>query len=246
MGGTQHLLSQDLWVAVLEAMWGMVLFMWPPAPGQAPSEAWSTSPQDSEELCIEDKMSGRRCIDRGVEGADGWMSWVGKGQVSPGGNIWVEICSYPGIQGRSIPGQGKSPCKHKHHCPSHPFFDAKRKERKSIIAFKYLLNKVLLLKLPRIQLSCQYKTYPPLFPFRTQPSHRPCCLPSSETPVSSVLVMSISPSSVSIPYAKRSCIIYAKHNLFLITGAQKMIFLLSYYFIYLIIPNYNLPNIFNS
>lgn len=112
---------------------------------------------------------------RGVEGADGWVSWVGKGQVSPGGNIWVEIYRYPGIQGRSIPGQGKSSCKQRHHCPSHPFFDAKRKERKSIIAFKYLLNKVLLLKLPRIQLSCQYKTYPPLFPFRTQPSHRTAC-----------------------------------------------------------------------
>ena len=175
---------------------------------------------------------------RGVKGADGWMSWVGKGQ---GRSPQEETSGWRSVATQGF-REGVFQAKERAHANTNIFAHhilslmPKKKERKSPIAFKYLLIKVLLLKFLRIQLSWQYKTYPPLFPFRTQPSHRPCCLPSSETPVFSVLLMSVSSSSVSIPYAKRSCVIYAKHDVFFFYRSQKNDFLLSFYFICLIIP----------
>ena len=96
---------------------------------------------------------------RGVKGADGWMSWVGKGQ----GRSPQEETSgwrYVATQGFR---EGVFQAKERAHANTNIFAHhilslerkkkKKKKERKSPIALKYLLNKVLLLKFLRIQLS---------------------------------------------------------------------------------------------
>ena len=99
MGGTQDLLSWGLWVAALVARWGSGRPCGlPPLAGHQPEhqprasalgEVWSL-----EERTRRQEGDARA---EGKEGADGWMSRVGRGQGSlPRRAILAETCSPQG------------------------------------------------------------------------------------------------------------------------------------------------------
>lgn len=113
---------------------GTALSTWPPATGQAHPRPRVPA------------LRMARNLHRGREDARKKMHRLRGGRVLMGGCLGGkgQGRSPQGFRVREFQAKGKSSCKHKHLCPSHPFFDAKKKERKSPIALKYLLNKVLL------------------------------------------------------------------------------------------------------